>query len=201
MTPSFKEFLKSLVESPIVAPGSMPKPRNYPNTIKTVGLDLYWSNIGKVLGYECYMAKDSSLAFIIVDPDSTVKDLNHVICEARCKAINLDSLGYKNAIEIDRIYINESYRIRGLANNFYKLLLRQGFSVVSGGVQFLGARRLWALLSKELVVDVVDISDKSVLEKNHKLEHGLNDFEYPTKYYSEYDFRYEKYRFVLKSIK
>lgn len=62
-----------------------------------------------------------------------------VYCELNFSYINLSKLGYKNAIEIDSMFISKSNRIRGLGTAIYKYLITQGFTVVSGGMQFLRA--------------------------------------------------------------
>jgi len=204
---SFREFVDSLTEASVVAYGDMSSPEHYRSSIQKIGLDKYWKKVGSVMGYDFFATNGSSdEMFLLVDtknPQASTYLENptySIICEIKVSSIDLSKIKFKNAIEIDSIYINPLYRLGKLGTEIYRLLVKLGFTVVSGSVQFLGARRLWASMSKKMLVAVINIDTLEILEVDYKLEHGLNDFEYPKKYYSEYNFEYKKYRFVLKSI-
>lgn len=110
----------------------------------------------------------------------------------------------ENTIQIKYIFTLEKFRTKGLSSIIYKfLVLNKKFIILSDGQQYLGARKLWARLSKDdnLTIDLIDYSTGKILEQNIKLEHGKTNNDFDLKYYTNNYNKMNNYinlRFLLR---
>lgn len=113
------------------------------------------------------------------------------------------SLGIKERLmNVDGVQVNENIRGDGLASAMYEFLVQHEHFVILGDeIQYFGARRLWARLSKhlKLQVDIVDVDEGVYLEKDVKIYHGLEDFQFDERVW-DYSAHKKHIRLILKKI-
>lgn len=109
----------------------------------------------------------------------------------------------KQLMNVDKVLVQETTQGRGIATMMYKfLVMHEGFVILGDEIQFFGARRLWAKLSREIDVrvDIIDLHSEKVLEKDVILKHGTEDWDFDKRVWS-YDFDKKYIRLILKEIK
>jgi hypothetical protein len=77
--------------------------------------------------------------------------------------------GYPTLIA-DKVIVCDDWRRKGLGLTLYLTLIYNGFSIVSSGVQYDNARRLWRSLSQNfngVYVDVYDVKKNKTLKTHH----------------------------------
>jgi hypothetical protein len=85
----------------------------------------------------------------------------------------------------------------------YTYLVKNEKMIILGDeIQYFGARRLWAKLSKklDLTVDIVDVSKGIYLERDVLIHHGLEDWEFDSRVW-DYTTSKKHIRLILKEIK
>lgn len=106
-------------------------------------------------------------------------------------------IGYSNAYTVKVVGVSDENNIRkgGIATFMYKYFINM--ILVSDEIQYFGARRLWAKLSKEIdiTVDIIDTRTKEVLFKNTILYHGDTDSDFDKRMWS-----YTKEKHFIRSI-
>ena len=91
------------------------------------------------------------------------------------RPINLSKLSYKNLMEEISMGVLKSKRRLGLAKYMYGNLLKQ-YNILSDKEQYENNIRLWISLSKDFNIDIVDIKNQKIIDKNVDL--------YDDKYYN-----------------
>lgn len=92
-------------------------------------------------------------------------------------------------MNVDGVQVHEDSHGDGIAVAVYKLLVQhENITILGDEMQYFGARKLWARLSKilDVNVDIVDISIGVYLEKNVTLHHGHEDEDYDERVYGKY---------------
>lgn len=110
--------------------------------------------IGQIESYDVY--KHNKLDYILVGKfydDSVTKEPRFgIIAELSFTTIKVKSdnkiIQGKDAIKISTIQVNEVNRKEKIATSLYVLLLNIGFIVISDGVQYDGAVKLWKSFAK-----------------------------------------------------
>lgn len=109
----------------------------------------------------------------------------------------------KTLLNVDGVKVRETSQGDGIAMLTYKSIIKNQNAIILGDeVQFQGARKLWARLSKEIDVrvDIIDLDSEKVLEKDVILKHGTDDWDFDKRVWS-YDFDKKHIRLILKEIK
>lgn len=202
----FREYLENLEESPIAFRGNLPN-KHFTTRISKTVIDLQWNLIGTLkIGSKILevrnLQKESDTFYIVGEffPDlhNDRKNAFGVYCWLELK----DLKKYKT---VQKIITAQEMRGKDIATELYKFLVnKEKVQIISGAIQFFGARKLWAKLSREAVVDVIDIKTNKVLEKNVLLKHGESDEDFDKKYYGDSengDFTKDNIRFLLKDVK
>jgi hypothetical protein len=119
------------------------------------------------------------------------KEIFFVLLQAYLKKDNYveQHFPYKNVYSMAAIKVSSDAQTQGIASGFYTWLLNQGIILRSDQLQYNGARRLWAKLSKydHLVVDVLDIKNNKIVAKNEQLYHGFKEDDFDKRYWSRND--------------
>ena len=109
----------------------------------------------------------------------------------------------KKLMNVDGVMVAKTRQARGIATAMYKFLVKEeGYIILGDEMQYFGARKLWARLSKNLdvVVDIIDIDTDKYLEKDVTLKHGSEDWDFDNRVWS-YDIDKKHIRLFLKDIK
>ena len=105
--------------------------------------------------------------------------------------------------EVDTIYVSSDMRGQEIASMLYSYFVKERDYIILGSdMQRFGARKLWASLSRrlDLTVDIIDVKNDKVLEKDTIIHHGDLDEEFDKRVWS-YDFDKKHVRLILKEIK
>lgn len=95
--------------------------------------------------------------------------------------------GYAKCKQVLGVDVKSSNRGDGFATSVYKYFVQEEkFSLLGDKEQYFGARKLWTRLSKELdvKVDIIDIENKKILEKDVILHHGSDDWDFDKRVWS-----------------
>lgn len=106
---------------------------------------------------------------------------------------------YKN---VDGVKVPDTHRGLGIALSMYRFFSKElKFKILGDEIQYFGARKLWAKLSKmvDITVDVIDITDGKMIEENVVLHHGSDDWDFDERVWS-YDIDKKHIRLILKEI-
>lgn len=109
----------------------------------------------------------------------------------------------KRLMNVDGVKVKETAQGSGIALMTYKSIIKkQNIIILGDEVQYFGARRLWAKLSKEVDVrvDIIDLHSETILEKDVILKHSTDDWDFDKRVWS-YDFDKKYIRLLLKEIK
>lgn len=113
----------------------------------------------------------------VYDEDSK-KERNRVLVAMSLEFIQTPrGFNYKNIAIVRGVETDREMRGGGFATLLYKHLVNDiGITLMGDEEQYLGARNLWISLSNhpEFIVDIVDISNAKVIEKNVKLTDALD---------------------------
>lgn len=172
-------------------------------------LNKNWTFVKKIniksLEYSIYRLKDEFIMGNVITSSEGEQqfeiDLKIKLKEHKSTAIDLKI--HKRLMNVDGVKVNESVQGLGLATAMYSFLVKQEDMVILGDeIQYFGARRLWAKLSKrlDLTVDIVDISKGVYLEKDTIIHHGIEDWQYDERVW-DYTTIKKNIRLILKDIK
>lgn len=167
-------------------------------------LDTIKTKLGDV--YKVHKLKDS---YVIGEYKNTSVENEEIfevylrinLTEHKSTAIDLDI--HRRLMNVDGVKVNDDKQGIGLATAMYNYLVKQeSLVILSDETQYFGARKLWSRLSKslDLIVDIVDISKGLYLEKDVKIHHGLEDYEFDTRVW-DYTPIKKDIRLILKEIK
>jgi len=143
---------------------------------------------------------NNSLEFIVGAPEKTLiqtkmgeeyKDTFKVIFNIHLvREKLLDKLGYTKMVRVSGVSTHEDYQQAGIATFMYKFIVNElGYSIIGDREQYFGARKLWVRLSNDIniSVDLVDIFNKDIIEKNIILHHGKYDEDFDSRSWSYED--------------
>ena len=105
--------------------------------------------------------------------------------------------------EVDTIYVSSDMRGQEISTKLYAYFVKElNYQILGSDMQRFGARKLWASLSRrsDLTVDIIDVTNDKVLEKDVILHHGDLDEEFDERVWS-YDSDKKHIRLILKDIK
>ncbi len=108
----------------------------------------------------------------------------------------------KKLMNVDGVQVKPNKQGFGIATAMYKFLVKkEGYIILGDEIQYFGARKLWAKLSKSLdvKVDIIDIDTNKYLEKDVTLKHGTEDWDFDNRVWS-YDVDKKHIRLLLKDI-
>jgi hypothetical protein len=178
-------------------------------TMSTFVLNKRWTFVNKIkiktLEYSIYKLKDEFIMGNIITSSTGEKqfeiDLKIKLMEHKGIANELNI--HKRLMNVDGVKVNESVQGLGLATAMYTYLVKNEKMIILGDeIQYFGARRLWAKLSKklDLTVDIVDVSKGIYLERDVLIHHGLEDWEFDSRVW-DYTTSKKHIRLILKEIK
>jgi hypothetical protein len=105
-------------------------------------------------------------------------------------------------MNVDGVKVPNVLRGLSIALEMYRFFVKDlKLNILGDEIQYFGARKLWARLSKnvDVIVDIIDIRDGKVLEANVKLHHGSDDWDFDERVWS-YDVDKKDRRLILKEI-
>ena len=109
----------------------------------------------------------------------TVKNEDNFIIVASIELEEeLDILDYKNVWNVNWIKVANAFQNTGIAKQLYRYFVEDLHMTLQGDMtQYFGARLVWSKLSKiaTINVDIVDIHDKQILEKDVIVHQGKDD--------------------------
>ena len=108
----------------------------------------------------------------------------------------------KKLMNVDGVKVKPNKQGFGIATAMYKFLVKkEGYIILGDEIQYFGARKLWAKLSKSLdvKVDIIDVDTDKYLEKDVTLKHGTEDWDFDNRVWS-YDVDKKHIRLLLKDI-
>lgn len=166
---------------------------NIPNDLEFRQLN---NNLNFVLGYKTIVKDDHS-----EDSSERFKVVFRIDCTRKSTLDHIFET--KKIIKVNSAAVLEEYRDYKISLMIYKFLVEElGYAILSDSVQFNGARRLWARLSREsssVTVDVVDVNSKKIVDKNVTLNHGIIPTDYDRRVWSQ-DNSKADIRFLLKAV-
>lgn len=205
----FRDYLNMVSEMSIAGYGDWEPSKEMLVTMSIFILNKKWTFVDKIkiktLEYSIYKLKDEYIMGNIITSSTGEQqfeiDLKIKLMEHKSVAIDLNV--HKRLMNVDAVKVNESVQGLGLATAMYTYLVKNENIVILGDeIQYFGARRLWAKLSKnlDLTVDIVDVSKGVYLEKDVVINHGLEDWEYDERVW-DYTTLKKDIRLILKKIK
>lgn len=122
------------------------------------------------------------------------------VFEMELKEQEIESIGIFKVVV--SVMVKENLRGHGISTIIYKFLVKDlKFLIMGDSIQYFGARILWKKLSedRDVIVDLIDLKQKKILERNIKLSHGKKDYEFDKRLWS-YKTGKEFIRPILKDI-
>lgn len=110
---------------------------------------------------------------------------------------------YKNLMNVDGVMTRYDMRGATIGRFMYQYLVdKMHYTILGDEIQYAKARLLWARLSKmdDCIVDIIDIEDDKIIERNVELYHGEADHEFDERVWS-YDTIKKHIRLVLTKVK
>jgi hypothetical protein len=107
-----------------------------------------------------------------------------------------------NLKNVDLIQVINTQQGKGIAKQLYRYFVKKlKFNILGDLEQFFGARKLWASLSKDtdIIVDIIDLKNKTIVEKSVKLHHGSYDADFDDRIWS-YGNDKAHLRLILKDL-
>lgn len=173
----------------------------------TLVLTKEWKHIDDLYGMKLYKSKSSNawiLGNIKEVPDEDKPRFGVTFRIDFQDAINIGSkFNVKNLYIVDEVGVSKDKRGDGLATKMYTYFIKkQKYNILGSDYQFFGARKLWSKLSRmtDLTVDIIDLENNKVLEKDCIIHHGDLDEEFDKRVWS-YDIDKKHIRLILKDIK
>lgn len=205
-----KKF-KELLESPVAVIGDWDGFKDKKST--HIAWTAFYKNIYKIIGETTYKGKTVKIAqkdnmFFMGDfgkeyiglPNERKVFVSLIQAEIIKRKDIKDNFEYKNPIQIQKIEVTNE-KLQGVALAFYKYFLSEGYTIISGMVQFDGARKIYSRLSKDyrIKADVIDDSEYITLKKNTDIFHGKDDWDFDENIWS-YDFKKSNIKIALIKI-
>ena len=205
----FRDYLNMVSEMSIAGYGDWEPSKEMIVTMSIFILNKKWKFVDKIkikiLEYSIYKLNDEYIIGNIITSSTGEQqfeiDLKIKLTEHKSVANDLNI--HKRLMNVDTVKVNESVQGLGLATSMYSFLVKNENIIILGDkIQYFGARRLWAKLSKrlDLTVDIVDVSKGLYLEKDVLIHHGLEDWEFDERVW-DYTTSKKDIRLILKEIK
>ena len=200
-----EEILK---EMSIAGYGDWNPSKEMVGTISTLVLKKNWKQVGKLkidkLDYFIYHLEDNYVVgnFMTSSEGDEKFEIDFEIKLTEHKSIAHSFQLKKKLMNVDGVMVAKTRQARGIATAMYKFLVKKEDYIILGDeIQYFGARKLWARLSKSLdvKVDIIDIDTNKYLEKDVTLKHGTEDWEFDNRVWS-YDVDKKHIRLLLKDI-
>ena len=206
----FKKYfnVKLLNEKPVARDGEWNQ-EDEGYSISLMGLDSYYKLLMKLEtgGTKAELRRlDDTFVIGYIGADNPFKENRFNIIfklDTVDESIFFSKLGLSNILRVSSVLVAKNYRMRGLSTFVYKYIVNDlGYSIISDFEQYFGARKLWSRLSKdsEIIVDVINIKDNVIIDKNVELKHGKLNDEFDERYWSK-DLSKKDIRFILRKIK
>jgi len=203
---TFKDYLK---EMSIAGYGDWTPSKEMIGTITEFIINKKWTFVDDIdlKGTE-YKIYKQGIEYILGNFITSTEGKVEFEVDFRIKLTEHKSIQYsfkfnKSLVNVDGVKVKETSQGYGIATFMYKYLVhKENFIILGDEIQYFGARKLWARLSKSLdvVVDIVDIDKSIFIEKNVTLTHGNYDHEFDERVY-DYDDSKKDIRLILKDIK
>ena len=203
---NFREEI--LKEMSIAGYGDWNPSKEMVGTISTLVLKKNWKQVGKLkidkLDYFIYHLEDNYVVgnFMTSSEGDEKFEIDFEIKLTEHKSIAHSFQLKKKLMNVDGVMVAKTRQARGIATAMYKFLVKKEDYIILGDeIQYFGARKLWARLSKSLdvKVDIIDIDTNKYLEKDVTLKHGTEDWEFDNRVWS-YDVDKKHIRLLLKDI-
>lgn len=94
---------------------------------------------------------------------------------------------YKHIYTVTGVITDLEYRGQGFRKALYQHIVNKDkLSLLGDSTQYFGARKLWSSISSQstIIVDLLDIANGDIIEKNIKLKHGDLDHEFDPRLWS-----------------
>ncbi len=176
-------------------------------SISTIMLQKEWNYVEELYGMKLYKCKSSDAWILGIVKDVPGQDKPRLGVTFRIDFKNVASIGTKFAIKnlyiVDEVGVSKDKRGFGLASSMYIYFIKKHkYNILGSDEQFFGARKLWASLSRrlDLTVDIIDVKNDKVLEKDTIIHHRDLDEEFDKRVWS-YDIDKKHIRLILKDIK
>jgi hypothetical protein len=176
-------------------------------SISTIMLQKEWNYVEDLYGMKLYKSKSSYAWILGIVKDVPGQDKPRLGVTFRIDFKNAENIGNKFGINhlynVDEVGVSKDKRGFGLASAMYSYFIKKhNYTILGSDEQFFGARKLWASLSKrlDLTVDIIDVKNNRVLEKDTIIHHGDLDEEFDKRVWS-YDIDKKHIRLILKDIK
>lgn len=110
-------------------------------------------------------------------------------------------LKYENLHIVNGVKVRETDQGKGIAKLIYKWLVDEDILLLGDRIQYFGARRLWAALSRDtdIVVDIIDFDSAYVIDRDVILHHGRYDADFDERVWS-YGEDKQHIRLILRKI-
>lgn len=190
MTDDLSKYIKiiKLGESPIAAQGDW-KTNTPTSSISEFIFEQNWEIVGqlymKAIADILYVAKFKDDKVWVIGKYTEVSSTNEkprfeIYAQITLAIENSlgNKLGYGKLYQVKEVGVDEKYRGYNLAKSLYKILIRNyDFSIMGDYVQYFGARKLWASLSRDtdVAVDIIDVNTDTIIAKDVILHHGNYD--------------------------
>lgn len=194
-----KTFKQYLNEMPIAGLGDWKGSNKFQSSISKTVVDLYWRKVGKIQEFEVRELSNRD-SFVVGSFNDTEFRVAAQIELRRESEIGND-LKMPNLFSVEGVITDLNLRGRGIGKELYQFLLSRGYIILGDSVQYFGARKLWAKISRDsrLIVDVVDIMSSRVVMTDVELKHGDLDHEFDASIWS-YDLDKAQLRPILRKL-
>ena len=112
-------------------------------------------------------------------------------------------LGYTNIFNVDSVTVATIRQGFGIARTIYLYFVKKlKYNLMGDEEQYFGSRKLWKKLSQheDAIVDIIDIYNNRIIEKNVTLHHGSEDWDFDNRVWS-YDTDKRHIRLILRDLK
>ena len=150
-----------------------------------------WTRLTTINGLELYRLTERNKRNYLIGKFNTQKDGSPFEVYTRM-TLEVDSessqLFNKIFYNVNLVATQSGMQGSGLAKSLYQYLVEvEGLLILGDAVQYFGARRLWSKISKmsTVVVDILDIANGEVIERDVTLSHGDLDHEFDPRVWSD----------------
>lgn len=150
-----------------------------------------WTRLTTINGLELYRLTERNKRNYLIGKFNTQKDGSPFEVYTRM-TLEVDSessqLFNKIFYNVNLVATQSGMQGSGLAKSLYQYLVEvEDLLILGDAVQYFGARRLWSKISKmsTVVVDILDIANGEVIERDVTLSHGDLDHEFDPRVWSD----------------
>lgn len=187
-----KSFTQYLDEMTHAASGDYTRDvKRYLRDVSKFVINKKWTYLGQINGLELYKLDDGYKKNYLIGEFNPQKEGSPFEVYTRM-TLEIDSeasqLFRKSLYNVNLVATQTSMQGSGLAKALYQYLVeKEDLLILGDSVQYFGARRLWSKISRmsTVVVDILDIANGTVLERNVTLKHGDLDHEFDQRLWSD----------------